>query len=221
MKSIIITGAGSGLGKELAFLYGQQGFHLILVGRTLEKLKAIESQIRAMNGHADSFVLDITDQTAIQTFMDGIRGKFHLYGLINNAGVGHFGPFENIAPSEMKEMLATNVLGPLYLSQAILPSLVEEKEGFLMNIISTAGLKGKVNEAGYVTSKFAIRGLTESLQKEYEHTGVKIKAVYMGGMDTPFWDFNDHIKDKSRLRSPAKIAEMIVARMDEDTIIIE
>ena len=63
-----------------------------------------------------------------------------------------------------------------------------------MNIISTAGLRGKVNEAVYAASKFAVRGFTESLQKEYEGSRMKINAVYMGGMDTPFWEGSNHVK---------------------------
>jgi len=78
-----------------------------------------------------------------------------------------------------------------------------------------------VNEAVYVASKFAVRGFTESLQKEYEGSGIKFNAVYMGGMDTPFWDESDHIRDKSRLRSAKEIAEIIIGQMDQASIIIE
>lgn len=74
-----------------------------------------------------------------------------------------------------------------------------------MNIISTAGLRGKVNESVYCASKFAIRGFSESLLKELEGR-IKVVAVYMGGMDTPFWNNTDHVKDKSRFKSPREVA---------------
>ncbi|MFL6555706.1 MAG: short-chain dehydrogenase, partial [Bacillus sp. (in: firmicutes)] len=67
----------------------------------------------------------------------------------------------------------------------------------------------------------AIRGFTESLQKEYEGSGIKFNAVYMGGMDTPFWDNSDHVKDTSLFRSPREVAEMIIEQMDQDSIVIE
>ncbi|KAB2328530.1 SDR family oxidoreductase [Cytobacillus depressus] len=218
MKSIIITGAGSGLGKELALLYSQMGYHILLTGRTLEKLKAVEDQINTQKGQASSFKVDITSPSEINEFMKVVSSEFKLYGLINNAGTGYFGPFESLERQKMKEMMDVNVFGTLNMSQVFLPAI---KEGFVMNIISTAGLRGKKNEAGYCASKFAVRGLTESLQKEYEQSDIQIKAVYMGGMDTPFWDYSDHIKDKSRLQSPGKIAQIIVNNFEKDTIIIE
>ncbi|WNS76631.1 SDR family oxidoreductase [Bacillus sp. DTU_2020_1000418_1_SI_GHA_SEK_038] len=218
MNSIIITGAGSGLGKELALLYGQKGYHIILAGRKIEKLKPVEEQITSQKGKATSLPVDVTVPSEIKLLMADVSSRFNLYGLINNAGLGMFGPFEQSTPEKIEQMFEVNVFGTIHMTQAFLQ---EVKEGFIMNIISTAGLIGKTNEAGYCASKFAVRGLTESLQKEYEASNIQVKAVYMGGMDTPFWDHSDHIKDKSRLQSPAKIAEIIWENMDKDTIIIE
>lgn len=220
MKSVIITGAGSGLGKELALLFAGQGFHIILTGRTLEKLQSVEQEIHEAGGSAQSYTVDITQTKDISKLMTQLQNH-ELYGLINNAGVGHFGPVNSLSAHDIQEMFETNTLGTIYMTQAVLPFLKEKNEGLLMNIISTAGLKGKVNESVYVASKFAVRGFTESLQKELENTNIKVKAVYMGGMDTPFWDENDHIKDKSRLRSPKAVAAMILDHIEEDSIVIE
>ncbi|KAF0824829.1 MULTISPECIES: SDR family NAD(P)-dependent oxidoreductase [Bacillaceae] len=220
MKSVIITGAGSGLGKELALLFAGQGFHIILTGRTLEKLQSVEQEIHEAGGSAQSYTVDITQTKDISKLMTQLQNH-ELYGLINNAGVGHFGPVNSLSAHDIQEMFETNTLGTIYMTQAVLPLLKEKNEGLLMNIISTAGLKGKVNESVYVASKFAVRGFTESLQKELENTNIKVKAVYMGGMDTPFWDENDHIKDKSRLRSPKAVAAMILDHIEEDSIVIE
>ncbi|MGN7177839.1 SDR family NAD(P)-dependent oxidoreductase [Cytobacillus sp. SAFR-174] len=220
MKSVIITGAGSGLGKELALLFAGQGFHIILTGRTLDKLQSVEQEIHEAGGNAQSYTLDITQTKDISKLMTQIQ-NLELHGLINNAGVGHFGPVNSLTEQNIQDMFDTNTLGTIYMTKAVLPLLKEKNEGLLMNIISTAGLKGKVNESVYVASKFAVRGFTESLQKELENTNIKVKAVYMGGMDTPFWDESDHIKDKSRLRSPKEVAEMILDHMKEDSIVIE
>lgn len=221
MRTIIITGAGSGLGKELALLFSQKGYNLLLTGRTTEKLTSVKNEIESAGGKADIIQLDIRNNADVIRKMEEISGTYKIFGLINNAGVGHFGPFMEINEQQISEMLDTNVLGTILMTKAILPILKQNGEGQIMNIISTAGLRGKVNEAVYVASKFAVRGFTESLQKEYEGSGIKFNAVYMGGMNTPFWDESDHIKDKSRLRSAKEIAEIIIDQLDQDSIIIE
>lgn len=221
MKTIVITGAGSGLGKELAFLFSQKGFHLLLTGRTTEKLNTVKMEIESAGGRADILQLDIRNHEDVFGKIKEISHTFDIFGLVNNAGIGHFGAFAEMNVQQMNEMLDTNVYGTILMTKAILPILEQTGEGQIMNIISTAGLRGKVNEAVYVASKFAVRGFTESLQMEYEGSGIKFNAVYMGGMDTPFWDESDHIKDKTRLRSAKEIAKIIMEKLDQDSIIIE
>ncbi|MEH7331602.1 SDR family oxidoreductase [Neobacillus drentensis] len=221
MKTIIVTGAGTGLGKELAFLFSKKGYHLLLAGRNSAKLLAAKDEIESGGGTADILVLDIRNNEEVSEKIKDIGSTCHIAGLVNNAGVGHFGPFEEIDEKQILEMLNTNVLGTIFMTKAVLPLLQVKGEGRIMNIISTAGLRGKVNEAVYAASKFAVRGFTESLQKEYEDSGIKINAVYMGGMATPFWSGSDHIKDPSRLSSPKQVAEMIFEQIDQNEIIIE
>jgi short-subunit dehydrogenase len=221
MKTMIVTGAGSGLGKDLAILLSKKGFHILLVGRTLEKLASVKNEIEDLGGKADTLLLDIRYQNEVIDQLTDISSRFSLHGLVNNAGVGHFGPFLDMTDHEIKDMLDTNVLGTIHMTKAILPYLLESGEGHILNIISTAGLRGKVNESVYAASKFAIRGFTESLQKEFEETNIKFTAVYMGGMDTPFWANSEHIKDPSRFRSAKEVAEIILEQMDQETIIIE
>ncbi|MEH7301459.1 SDR family NAD(P)-dependent oxidoreductase [Neobacillus drentensis] len=221
MKTMIVTGAGSGLGKELAFLFSKKGFHLLLVGRTIEKLVEAKQEIEALGGKADLLSLDISHNEDVVSKLNGLNERYQVAGLVNNAGVGHFGPFTEMDDTQIKEMLETNVWGTVLMTKAILPLLSQNGEGRIMNIISTAGLRGKVNEAVYVASKFAVRGFTESLQKEYEGSGIKFNAVYMGGMDTPFWDESTHVSDKSRFRTAKEVAEIIMDQIDQDSIIIE
>jgi short-subunit dehydrogenase len=221
MKTIIITGAGSGLGKELAHLFSQNGFHLLLTGRTIGKLLAAKEEIEASGGKADILQLDIGNAEEVSKKAAEISHSYDLCGLVNNAGVGHFGPFIEMDEQQITETINTNIFGTLLMTKTILPHLLKTSDGRIMNIISTAGLRGKVNEAVYAASKFAIRGFTESLQKEFEDHSIKINAVYMGGMDTPFWENSDHVKDSSRFRSPKEVAEIIFEQMDQDAIIIE
>jgi short-subunit dehydrogenase len=221
MKALLITGAGSGLGRELALLFSQNNLHILLVGRSQDKLQRVKMEIEQLGGKADVIQADIRSYHEISAKIKQLSEHYTLQGVINNAGVGYFGPFVKIEEKEIVEMTETNFLGTIYVTKAILPILEQQNSGFVMNIISTAGLRGKVNEAAYVASKFAVRGFTESLQKEYENSNIKFTPVYMGGMDTPFWENSDHIKDPSRLRSPKEVAEIIMSQLDEESIVIE
>ncbi|WP_026573507.1 SDR family NAD(P)-dependent oxidoreductase [Bacillus sp. UNC438CL73TsuS30] len=221
MKTIMVTGAGSGLGKELAILFSRQNYHLLLTGRNEEKLRSTKTEIEAAGGSADYLQLDIRNHKEVQEKIADINQSYEIYGLVNNAGVGHFGPFPEMTQQEIAEMLDTNVLGTILMTKSVLPYLIHQGEGKIINIISTAGLRGKVNEAIYAASKFAIRGFTESLQKEFEGSKIQFTAVYMGGMDTSFWNESNHVKDPSRFCSPKEVAEIIVQQINQDSIIIE
>jgi short-subunit dehydrogenase len=221
MNAIIITGAGSGLGKELALLFSQNNLHILLVGRSQDKLQSVKVEIEQLGGKADVVQADIRSYQEVSTKIKELSEHYSLQGVVNNAGVGYFGPFVKMEENEIIEMTETNILGTIYVTKATLPILEQQNSGFVMNIISTAGLRGKVNEAVYVASKFAVRGFTESLQKEYENSNIKFTPVFMGGMDTPFWENSDHIKDPSRLRSPKEIAKIIMSHLDEESIVIE
>ncbi|MEI2666141.1 SDR family NAD(P)-dependent oxidoreductase [Rossellomorea sp. LJF3] len=220
MKTAIITGGGSGLGKEMGKLLSQQGYHIFLLGRTEDRLKETGTEIENIGGQVSFATLDIRSPHDIQQFCRNHLNDRKVELLIHNAGVGHFGPFEESSDDELISMFETNALGPIRLTKALLPQL--EQESTIINIISTAGLRGKKNESLYVASKFALRGFGESLQKEYEGTDLRIVNAYMGGMDTPFWENSDHISDTSRLRSPKEVADTIVNEYQEkDEIVIE
>lgn len=217
-KVIIVTGGATGLGKCLAKqLHTKFNYKVIIVGRTLEKLIATTKELTETNYKCSYYVLDITNDDQVKVFINELQQNYEIYGLVNNAGIGIFGSFTQSTKEQLEMMLQTNVIGTYLLTKYILPSI---KEGFVMNIISTAGLVGKPNEALYCASKFALAGLTESLQKEYAYLPVHIQAVYMGGMDTPFWDHSDHIKDKTRLANPCEVATYILEHFDSEKIIV-
>jgi short-subunit dehydrogenase len=220
MKKAIITGGGTGLGKELGKLLSKD-YHIVLLGRTKENLEEAAGEIRRAGGEVSYAVLDVRSPREIEQVCSTELLQDDLGLLIHNAGVGYFGPFANTGDDELEAMFETNVLGPIRITKALLSQLVEGGTT-VINVISTAGLRGKKNESLYVASKFALRGFGESLQKEYEDSGLRVVNAYMGGMNTPFWDESDHISDRSRLRSPVKIAEIIVEKYKlNDEIIIE
>lgn len=219
MKKILITGAGSGLGKELALAYGKEDNIIILVGRNKDKLSNASNELNDCGIKTEIVACDISDYYQVNNLVNYIKENYNnIDYLINNAGVGFFGPIEDLTIREINSMIDINIKGTILLTKGLIPYVNER----ILNIISTAGLRGKINESVYCASKFAIRGFSESLQKEFYGKKLKITAVYMGGMDTPFWENSDHVKDKSRLKSPSEIAKEIKSKDDgREKIIIE
>ncbi|MFC0521995.1 SDR family NAD(P)-dependent oxidoreductase [Pontibacillus salicampi] len=210
MKYAGITGAGTGLGAELAKTYAKDGYYVYLIGRTEDRLMLVQREIEEKGGSAEVVICDITEPISVNESIEQLK---QLDVFINNAGIGIFGPVTEMDSPDVTQILNTNIKGTIYMTQAVIP-LVEKQGGRILNIISTAGLRGKVNESVYCASKFAQRGFTESLQKEYDDSKVSFTAVYMGGMNTPFWENSDHVSDPSRLKNPSIVAEEIKAQDD-------
>ncbi|MGP4071693.1 SDR family NAD(P)-dependent oxidoreductase [Piscibacillus sp. B03] len=218
MKHVLITGAGTGLGQSLAKQYANNGHHILLVGRRQEKLDDTKALIEQAGGSAETHTCDVTKWDELESLAKQIQ---QVDVLINNAGIGFFGAFEDLEKDQIDTMLNVNAAGLIYTTKHFMPHILISK-GRILNIISTAGLRGKVHEAGYCASKFAQRGFTESLQKEFEDKGISVTGVYMGGMNTPFWDESDYVSDPSILPSPDQIAEQIVEQDDgRNEIVIE
>ncbi|ASF38562.1 NAD(P)-dependent oxidoreductase [Halobacillus halophilus] len=205
MSTVFITGAGSGLGRALAHQYGAAGYRVIVTGRTEKKLLVVQSEIEEKGGQAEAIVCDVTEPASIS---EALRQVDDLDVLINNAGLGIFGELHTYTKQQMDDMWTTNVRGTMLVTQAAYPKL-KEANGRVLNIISTAGLRGKKNESVYCASKFAVKGFTESLQKEWEEEPLTATSVFMGGMNTPFWEESTHVSNPDQLKGPEGVAEQI------------
>lgn len=210
MGNIAITGSGSGLGKALAHRYAETGHTVYLLGRDEEKLLVTQAELREKGFQAEVLPCDIAEASSVRIAADQFES---LDLLISNAGVGIFGPVSEYSPEDINQVIDINLKGTILMAQHFLP-LLEESGGRLIHVISTAGLRGKVNESIYCASKFGVRGFTESLQKEYEGRNVSITAAYMGGMNTPFWKETDHVTNPNKFKSPEEVAAQIYQEDD-------
>ncbi|MFD2212066.1 SDR family NAD(P)-dependent oxidoreductase [Virgibacillus halophilus] len=218
MPTVAITGAGSGLGRALALEYAKNNYHVYLLGRTDNKLHMVMHEIYQQKGSAEIVICDVAEPASVSLAFQQI-GTLDV--LINNAGIGAFGPIAQYSLEDIERMLNTNVKGTILAVQSAL-ELIRKTHGRILNIISTAGLRGKIHESIYCASKFAVRGFTESLRKELQDESVRVTAVYMGGMNTPFWDKHTHVDKPENLKGAESVAAQIFNEDDgRETIYID
>jgi len=191
---VVITGASSGFGAEDAKLFNAAGYPMLLLGRRVEKIKALP--LNFDNVLVDA--VDVTDQAALAA---AIRQAEAQYGptdlLINNAGVMLLGNVTRQDPKEWQTMLDTNVMGVLNGTQIVLPGMIERQHGTIINMSSIAGFKAFANHAAYVASKFGVHGLSETIRQEVANDNVRISLVAPGAGET---ELLTHVTDASALK---------------------
>ncbi|QJD97227.1 SDR family oxidoreductase [Mucilaginibacter robiniae] len=181
-KTILITGASSGLGKETAKLFQQKGWNVIATMRNPEN----EAELTILN---NVFVtrLDVLEATSIQNAVNAGIEKFgQIDVLVNNAGYGAYGPLESFPLEKVHRQFNTNVIGLIAVTQAVLPHFRQNKNGIIINVSSMGGKITMPLGALYHGTKFAVEGISEALSFEVEQFGGKVKIVEPGAIATDF-----------------------------------
>jgi NAD(P)-dependent dehydrogenase (short-subunit alcohol dehydrogenase family) len=176
-KTILITGASSGIGKASAILFAAKGWNVICSMRTLDREKGLGDQENVLVTR-----LDVRDHESIkQTISAGITKFGKIDALVNNAGYSLFGVFETIPPEKIQEQFAVNVLGVMDVTRAVLPHFRKNKGGLIINISSRAGLVGMPLISLYCATKHALEGFSESLAYELASQNIGVKLVEPSG----------------------------------------
>lgn len=215
-KHVVITGAGSGLGASLAVKYNKLGNHVTLIGRTKEKLEKVAKTFE--NSNYSTYSLDVSSPSNVkEVFAEIVKDVGSIDILINNAGLGYFDLAEKITDEQINQMIDINLKGTIFCTQQVLAAMKERDAGSIINVISTAGVEGKVEESVYCASKFGVTGFTESLLKELGDTNIHVHGIYMSGMNTNFW--GDELQDESEtgLMNSNDVADLIIFNTKERT----
>ncbi|MGI1837647.1 SDR family oxidoreductase [Lactococcus garvieae] len=178
---IVITGASSGFGAEIAKLFNAEGYPMLLLGRRVEKIKSLPLDFQNVLVKSVDVTNKIEFEQAIQK-AEKVFGPTDL--LVNNAGIMLLGNILTQDPAEWSRMMDTNVLGVLNGMQIVLPQMVERQGGTIINVSSLAGKKTFVNHAAYVASKFGVHGLSETIREEVSGKNVRISLVAPGAAET-------------------------------------
>ncbi|PFA24228.1 MULTISPECIES: SDR family oxidoreductase [Bacillus cereus group] len=219
-KVIVITGASSGIGEQVAMQVAAQGAVPVLIARTEEKLKRLTEKMKTTyNTPCYYYVLDVSKESEVETVFARILqdiGQIDI--LVNNAGFGIFKTFEEASMTEVKEMFEVNVFGLVACTKAVLPHMLERNSGQIVNVASLAGKIATPKSSAYAASKHAVLGFTNSLRMELSNTNIYVTAINPGPIDTNFFDIADqsgtYVKNMGRyMLKPTYVAEQIVKVM--------
>jgi len=219
-KTIFITGASSGLGKLTAVHFARQGWNVAATMRTPEK----ETELTAY-GNIKLFKLDVADSAQVRTATAQAIAAFHeIDVVVNNAGMGAYGPLEFAEESTIDWQFAVNVRGPILVMRAFLPHFRANRGGMFINISSLMGVTTATPTGSlYNMSKFALEGLTEALYYELKPLNIELRLIEQGGsrgnnfLDNIIWNTNAEIKDYDAIteKVKARFASVDKSRLDD------
>jgi NAD(P)-dependent dehydrogenase (short-subunit alcohol dehydrogenase family) len=184
-KIAVITGAASGIGRELAVGLAREGCGLALADVDLEGLKETEKLVASAGGRAIIARVDVSSRDEMYAFAGRVVSEYGAVDIvINNAGIVYTSVIEDISYGDFERVMNINFWGTVYGTRAFLEHLKKRESAHLVNISSVYGLWALATQGSYSASKFAVRGFTETLMQEMRGTGVTVSCVYPGGVRT-------------------------------------
>lgn len=183
---VLLTGASSGLGRELALLLAKAGANVLATARRGEKLESLAS---ASTGGIHHLAGDITSAdfraSLMQTCIDRMHG---VDLLINNAGAGSIDQFAESTPEHFRQLVELNLIAPVELTRLCLPLLRKSKRGQIVNVCSVLSYFGAANKSSYCATKFALRGFSDALRSELKHEGIAVTVLNPSTIASEFWE---------------------------------
>jgi len=187
----VVTGASSGLGTALSRALVDRKATVFGLARSTDKLKAVQNEL---GSRFHPLPGDVRDEAQVQEAFGHVQDEAgRLDVLVNNAGLGQFGPVDDLDTEAFDVQLDTNVRGPYLCTREAVPTMRAQNEesgfgGHIVNVASIAGLLGTANLSAYNASKFAVRGFSEAVMKEVREDGIRVTCLYPGSIDTNFFD---------------------------------
>ncbi|MFZ4619988.1 MAG: SDR family oxidoreductase [Bacteroidota bacterium] len=204
----IITGASKGIGRSIALQLSRLGVHVVLAARNSELLASVHAEITALGGSSLVVATDVTSEHSVKNLIIEAQKKFgRIDILINNAGVGVFSNVVDMKVEEYETMMNVNLKGVFLCSRAVLPVMMAQKHGEIINIASLAGKNSFAGGSVYSATKWGLIGFARSLMLEVREHNIRVVTISPGSVNTGFAD-KDH--DQPNAIQPADVAETVV-----------
>jgi len=187
-KVAVVTGAGSGIGEAIARTFAEAGAHVYVADRDTESGAAVAAAIRTTGGQADFIAVDVSDEASCGKLAAQVLavsgGRCDI--LVNNAGIGHVGTALTTTGADLDRLHAVNVKGILFMTQVLLPTMLERRAGSIINLASIGGIVGIRDRLAYCTTKFAVVGMTKCMALDHAEAQVRFNCICPGRVETPF-----------------------------------
>jgi NAD(P)-dependent dehydrogenase (short-subunit alcohol dehydrogenase family) len=220
-KTVVITGAGSGMGKAMALLFASEGANVVATDLLEDRLTTIEKEIREKNGSVLVVKTNIAEEEEVKKMVSLAVDRFKTIDvLINNAGIlDDFMPAGEATTQLWNKVLAVNLNGPFFACREVIPLMLKQSKGVIINVASIGGLFGSRAGAAYTTSKHGLIGLTKNIGFMYAQKGIRCNAIAPGGVNTNIGE-NMHpnqlgyeklslgMQSNPRMGEPSEIAEV-------------
>lgn len=207
-RKVLIAGATGGIGSQAARMLAGSGAEVYLTGRKADRLTALADSIGAP--HSRCFVTDLTDASAVASMAEEIGRQCGAIDiLVNASGMGIIKPVEQLSPEEFNLTLQANLTAAFLLVRAFLPGMKEVKKGLIINIPGVLGKVPMAGAAAYSASKYGLVGMMQSIREEVKRTEIRITNLFMGGVDSPFWDTIDLRVQRDRMIRSEEAARAI------------
>ena len=188
-KTVLITGASSGIGREAAVKFAKRGANLVLVARRKDLLELLAADLNEFDTTTFVCKCDVSKKEEVQDMVKATLGRFGTVDiLVNNAGFAVYGPVGDLSIDEIESQMETNYLGMVYCVKSLLPSMLQNGSGHIVNVASVAASFGLPGIASYCATKHAMLGFSEGLKHELQGTGVGITVVSPIMVRTSFFD---------------------------------
>lgn len=186
-KYVVLAGATGGIGQATARLLAGSGAHIFLTGRNADRLQSLATAIGVPA--AQTAVTRLEAETEVQELRQQVQAVFpQVDVLINAAGLGIIRPFEQLSGADLQASLNANLVGAFNLLQAVLPGMKERRVGLVIHIPGILGKVPMTGAAAYSAAKYGLVGMLQSVREELKRTEIRFTNLFLGGVDSPFWD---------------------------------